>query len=150
MKRILNLVLVLLVGGMSLSSYAAEPKSAQNSVSGHYEMEAGAATGLMEVVQNPGGKITFAGNATWVGTNFGQVNTGNLKRTLELKGNTALYNWGDKDSIKCQLKFVFEKKYLQIEQKGFCGGLNVSFAGKYKRTGPPNMKNMKEIGEISD
>ena len=88
-----------------------------------------------------GGRVRIQGDATWVGNpNTGNVNTGQVDGTFNLQGNKVIYRDADGEDA-CQFTITFARDLLIVtEDNGKCGGLNVSFDGRYKKFGPPKFE----------
>jgi hypothetical protein len=86
------------------------------------------------------GRVRVQGDATWVGNaNTGNVNTGEIEGTFVVQGNKVIYKDADEDA--CQFTITFGRDFLTVTgDNGKCGGLNVSFDGKYKKFGPPKFE----------
>ena len=83
------------------------------------------------------GQVRVAGDSTWVGNEAtGNVNVGNVDGVLPLRGNKLFFKSGDGDD-DCHFTVMFGEDSLVITGDNLqCGGLNVSFDGKYRRVGP--------------
>jgi hypothetical protein len=124
------------------SAQVAVPTAAESPESsafdGHYER-----TGKdvdeaeLDVLQVGPGIIRIKGLATWVGNaETGNVNTGDFSGTAKLDRLKAHFENMD----GCKLDILFHADGLKIENTASaCGGLNVTFDGEYKRTGPPKL-----------
>jgi hypothetical protein len=87
------------------------------------------------------GRVRVQGDATWVGNaKTGNVNVGQIDGTFTLQGNKIMYKDGDGE-YDCRLVVSFERDFLVVtDDAGNCGGINVSFNGKYKKFGPPKFE----------
>lgn len=87
------------------------------------------------------GRIRVQGDATWVGNrDTGNVNVGQIDGAFALKDKKVIYKAGDGE-YDCRLTITFDGGFLTVTQdNGKCGGINVSFNGKYKRFGPPRFE----------
>ena len=83
------------------------------------------------------GQVRVAGDSSWVGNETtGNVNVGNVDGIFALQGNKLFFKGGDGDD-DCQFTIMFGGDSLQIREDNLkCGGLNVSFDGRYRRVGP--------------
>jgi hypothetical protein len=78
--------------------------------------------------------LRFAGSATW-NNGLGSLHTGEVEGVVPLgAGRRAVYR--DEDGA-CSLTLAPGKGVLNARDNGACGGANVTFTGKYRRTGPP-------------
>jgi len=84
------------------------------------------------------GQIRVAGDSTWVGNEAtGNVNIGNVDGIFALQGNKVFFKDGDGDD-DCHFTIMFGGDSLMVTGDNLqCGGLNVSFDGKYRRVGTP-------------
>lgn len=109
---------------------------------GHYE-RIGTGTGTdkaaaeLDVLQVGPGVLRIKGLARWVGNaETGNVNTGEVSGTLKPERLKAHFENAD----GCKLDILFHAEGLKVENTADdCGGLNVTFDGEYKRTGPPKL-----------
>lgn len=87
------------------------------------------------------GRVRVQGDATWVGNpKTGNVNTGQIDGTFALNGDKVIYN-DDGGDQGCRFTMTFTRDLLIVtDDNGNCGGLNVSFDGRYKRFGPPKFE----------
>ena len=87
------------------------------------------------------GGVRVQGDATWVGNaKTGNVNVGQIDGTFTLQGNKVIYKDADGEDA-CRFTITFGRDFLTVtEDNGKCGGLNVSFDGKYKKFGPPKFE----------
>jgi hypothetical protein len=114
---------------------ATEP---QSPFDGHYERTGtGKDTAELDILQVGPGILRIKGLATWVGNpETGNVNTGDFSGTLKPERLKAHFENAD----GCMLDILFQAEGLKIENTDTaCGGLNVTFDGEYKRTGPPEL-----------
>jgi hypothetical protein len=83
------------------------------------------------------GQVRVAGDSTWVGNETtGNVNVGNVDEVFALEGNKLFFKSGDGDD-DCRFTIMFGRESLLVTEDNLkCGGLNVSFDGKYRRVGP--------------
>ncbi|HWT15724.1 MAG TPA: lysozyme inhibitor LprI family protein [Patescibacteria group bacterium] len=86
----------------------------------------------------PDGRVAIEGEALWIGNaETGNVNTGTLEGTHELRGGAIAYRDGD-DDWSCVLTLRFARETLEVDEpRRTCGGMNVSFGGRYFRTTAP-------------
>ena len=84
------------------------------------------------------GQVRVAGDSTWVGNEAtGNVNVGNVDGIFALQGNKLFFKSGEVDD-DCHFTIMFTEGFLLVQGDNLqCGGLNVSFDGKYRRVGPP-------------
>ena len=82
------------------------------------------------------GQVRVAGDSTWVGNEAtGNVNMGNVDGIFALQGNKLFFKDGDGDD-DCRFTIMFGADSLMVTGDNLqCGGLNVSFDGKYRRVG---------------
>jgi hypothetical protein len=87
------------------------------------------------------GRLRVQGDATWVGNAAtGNVNTGQIDGTFTLQGDKVIYK-DDGGEEACRFTMTFARDLLIVtEDNGKCGGLNVSFDGRYKKFGPPRFE----------
>jgi hypothetical protein len=78
------------------------------------------------------GRLFITGKALWFGPNasIGQVNDGAMKGYSNhlAPGSVATF-----DSDGCSAKLELRGGMLEVTNESGCGGLNVTFNGKYKR-----------------
>jgi hypothetical protein len=137
-------------GGHGTGSHATEAPAAHGTVpaaaeapetspfDGHYERTGtGENEASLDVLQVGPGLIRIKGLALWVGNReTGDVNTGDVSGTAPLERLKAHFENQD----DCKLDVLFHADGLKIENTASaCGGLNVTFDGEYKRTGPPKL-----------
>ncbi len=83
--------------------------------------------------------VKIQGDATWVGdAETGQVNVGEISGVFSLEGNSVTYYELLEDAPEdyCKFTLTFGTKSLTVTgDNGQCGGMNVSFNGKYKLKG---------------
>lgn len=124
----------------SFQSPHAEPVSpdateAESPFDGHYERTGtGENEASLDILQVGPGILRIKGLALWVGNaETGNVNIGDISGTVKperLKGH-----FENQDG--CKLDILFHADGLKVENTSTaCGGLNVTFDGEYKRTGP--------------
>lgn len=89
----------------------------------------------IKIKKQQNGKFKVEGSAVWVGDiDSGDVNTGELDGTFMLEGNTIHYADSTAED-SCHLTLVFSKDALHVSGDTiYCGGLNVTFNGDYKKT----------------
>jgi len=85
-------------------------------------------TAKITIIRLRDNKILISGSAYWVGANPGQVNTGEIDGQTAIAVNRAVFDF---DGCKGELSIQGER--LVVESESGCGGLNVSFIGKYTR-----------------
>ena len=87
------------------------------------------------------GRVRVQGDATWVGNpDTGNVNTGQIDGTFTLQDNKVIYK-DEGGEYACRFTMTFARDFLIVtEDNGNCGGLNVSFDGRYKKFGPPRFE----------
>jgi hypothetical protein len=84
----------------------------------------------------PDGSIYVTGTAIWSGGN-GNVHDGELDDTAKPVGNRL--EIGDaKEEYACHVVFQLIGGYLLANDSGYCGGVNVSFSGVYRRSAKPS------------
>jgi uncharacterized protein len=99
------------------------------SISGEYDRSSGPISADITILELKNGMVRVTGYAVWVGN--GNVNNGKLNGSFPLKGNKVYYN---KDG--CRLTITFHHNALTISNDNSgCGGLNVTFDGKYRKVG---------------
>lgn len=95
-------------------------------------------TSVLDIWQLKNGGVRVLGNSTWVGNaKTGNVNVGAIDGVYDLKGSKVLVSDGD-DPDDCHFTITFAANALTVTKDNLkCGGLNVSFDGQYRKTGPP-------------
>ena len=83
------------------------------------------------------GQVRVAGDSSWVGNErTGNVNVGSVDGIFALQGSKLFFKAGDGDD-DCRLTITFGADSLLVTEDNLrCGGLNVSFDGKYRKVGP--------------
>lgn len=105
---------------------------------GHYERTGtGKNAATLDILQVGPGVLRVKGSAQWVGDpQTGNVNVGDISGTLKPERLKAHFENAD----GCKLDILFHAEGLKIQNSSTdCGGLNVTFDGEYKRTGPPEL-----------
>ncbi len=82
------------------------------------------------------GQVRVAGGSSWVGNaRTGNVNVGEVDGIFELQGSKLFFKGSD--GVDCRFTITFDTDYLTVTEDNLqCGGLNVSFDGKYHKVGP--------------
>ncbi len=126
-------------GHISLGPVSAVTESPESSpFDGHYERTGtGKDEATLDIAQVGPDLIRIKGFAEWVGNpETGNVNTGDFIGTAQLAHRKARFENAD----GCKLDVLFQDGGLKVEKtETACGGLNVTFDGEYKRTGPPQL-----------
>jgi hypothetical protein len=80
------------------------------------------------------GRVRIAGDSSWVGNaETGNVNVGSVDGTFELHGNKVFFGSRQGDE-ECRFTITFGAESLTVTEDNLkCGGLNVSFNGKYQK-----------------
>jgi hypothetical protein len=75
-------------------------------------------------------RIFVSGDALWVGQNveMGEVNIAELNGVGVIQAEKAIYNVDE-----CRAILTREIDEVNVESDSICGGLNVTFAGKYRK-----------------
>lgn len=114
----------------------AQVSSAGPTVSGIYERyvhgEPDRHAAQIMVLALKGNRARVLGSAIWVGNPAtGSVHTGEAGGLVQIAGDRALLQ-GD----SCRLAITFAKDALRVDEAtdSSCGGMNVTFAGGYRRT----------------
>jgi hypothetical protein len=83
------------------------------------------------------GQVRVVGDSTWVGNErTGNINVGNVDGIVALQGSKVFFKGGHGDD-DCHFTITFGGDSLLVTEDNLrCGGLNVSFDGKYRRVGP--------------
>jgi len=83
------------------------------------------------------GSVRIKGDSTWVGNvRTGNVNVGDVDGIFPLQGNKLSVKSGE-EAEACRFTITFGVDSLIVSGDNLqCGGLNVSFDGKYRKTGP--------------
>jgi hypothetical protein len=91
--------------------------------------------GLLEVVKQPGGRITFALKAALVlDEAAGDVHTGELAGDVEVRNSEAVYVYDHGENDKCKITMTFGSDGVSLKQEQECGfGLGVDANGTYVR-----------------
>lgn len=109
--------------------------------SGQYEMMAESQhyEGTLNLLLLKNGKVKIQGEALWIGdVENGSAHTGDVDGVADLKDNQIFYGAGGGDD-DCKFTIVLSKDALEVKDDTMnCGGMNVTFDGKYERTGPPS------------
>jgi hypothetical protein len=115
---------------------------AESPFDGHYERTGKQGkkdkdAAALDILQVGPGVLRIKGFAQWVGNaETGNVNTGDISGTLKPERLKAHFENAD----GCKLDILFHAEGLKVENTADdCGGLNVTFDGEYKRTGPPEI-----------
>jgi hypothetical protein len=98
-------------------------------VTGHYENGHGDGISLLYLGN---GMVKLQGEATWEGSYEGQINIGQIGGFGTLKNGAVSFRQGD-DEHACALAIRAVDGGISVDEEGTCGGLNVSFAGDYRR-----------------
>jgi hypothetical protein len=137
-------------GAAIVSSHTNEAPAAETTVpavvetpetsplNGHYERTGeGEDEATLDIAQVGPDLIRIKGFAEWVGNpETGNVNTGDFTGTARLESRKAHFENTD----GCKLDLLFQEGGVKVENTEMdCGGLNVTFDGEYKRTGPPKL-----------
>jgi hypothetical protein len=82
------------------------------------------------------GQVRVAGYSSWVGSiRTGNVNVGQGDGIFKLQGSKLFFKYGDGND--CRFTITFGVDSLTVtEDNGQCGGINVTFDGKYRKVGP--------------
>jgi hypothetical protein len=128
-----NLLLAALALGAAFQIGAAQRSAAPGPVriTGHYRFKSPSAEKSLDAQQLPGGRVKIYLYASWIGdAATGNVNNGEVKATLPLRNNLAVYESG-----QCRITIRFTgKRALVTQSENDCGfGLNVSAEGNYLR-----------------
>jgi hypothetical protein len=83
------------------------------------------------------GQVRVAGDSSWVGNaSTGNVNVGTVDGIFALQDSKLFFKDGDGDD-DCRFTITFGVDSLLVTDDNLrCGGLNVSFDGKYRKVGP--------------
>jgi hypothetical protein len=101
------------------------------SVTGSYRFRSPSAENSLDAQLLPGGKVKIYLYASWIGSAaLGNVHNGELRETLVLKNNVAVYESG-----QCRITIRFSRLQAVVTQnENDCGfGLNVSAGGRYRK-----------------
>jgi hypothetical protein len=84
------------------------------------------------------GELRVKGYSSWVGNaRTGNVNVGEVDGIFELHDSKLFFRYGDVDD-ECRFTITFGADSLTVTDDNLkCGGVNVSFDGKYRKVGPP-------------
>jgi hypothetical protein len=107
-------------------------KIPSTSITGSYSFKRPSAENSLDAQLLPDGKVKIYMYASWIGNAAtGNVNNGEIKTTLPLKNNVAVYESG-----RCRITIRFTGRSAMVTERGNpdCGfGLNVSAAGAYAK-----------------
>jgi hypothetical protein len=112
-------------------------------ISGQYEMAPVSEhyQGTLNLLLTKDGKVRIQGQAFWIGdVANGSAHDAEVDGSADLKDNQILYgaSGGEDD---CKFTIVLAKDALEVKDDTMnCGGMNVTFEGKYDRTGPPSFE----------
>jgi len=83
-------------------------------------------------------RVRIQGDAIWIGNaKTGNVNDGEVDEIFDSRGNKAFSN-SSAGGGGCSFTAMFGARSLTVSDDTMnCGGLNVTFDGKYQRVGPP-------------
>jgi hypothetical protein len=95
-------------------------------------------TSVLDIWRLQDGRVRVLGHSSRVGNaKTGNVNVGEIDGVYDLKGSNVLVTDGDEDD-DCHFTITFAANALTVTKDNLkCGGLNVSFNGQYRKTGPP-------------
>lgn len=88
-------------------------------------------------------QVRIQGEALWVGEGTCDrspcsIHTGDVDGTVKLEGDKANYVESVDNPDSCRFTIQFSNRTITvIDDNGQCGGMNVRFAGDYRRVGPP-------------
>jgi hypothetical protein len=102
---------------------------------GHWlQVDGGESPDFIDIVLSDG-KLIASGEALWFGAKVDgerNVHTGSIDdETLSLDEGTA--SFAAEDEYDCAATFRLVGKYLLVDDNGYCGGMNVTFDGIYRR-----------------
>jgi hypothetical protein len=104
-------------------------RSSSKSVTGSYSFKLPSAENSLDAQLLPNGKVKIYLYASWIGSvSLGNVRNGELRETLPLQNNVAVYESG-----QCRITIRFTGRRAVVTQnENDCGfGLNVSAEGSY-------------------
>lgn len=89
-------------------------------------------TASISVLGLHSGRLFISGSALWYGPNakIGQVNDGEILGRSNPVGADGVATF---DSEGCSAKLALHDNVLEVTEESGCGGLNVTFNGKYRR-----------------
>lgn len=113
-------------------------ESTSMAVSGEYQryngnkLDDASATITVRELKNE--QVDIEGNAIWIGNvETGNINMGELNGSFPIDKNVIHYTDGEEGG--CRLNMTFTKNALVVSNDNMnCGGLNVTFDGKYRKT----------------
>jgi hypothetical protein len=107
-------------------------------ISGTYTRKTGNESAQINISLLPGGKVRVAGMAFWGTQREYGPNIGDLDFTTVLINNHVRYSEKKGKTLTYALDLTFIETGLTAKEEGSSDnfGLNVSFAGDYKKTGP--------------
>ncbi len=115
---------------ISLSTYAVNDPAFE----GHYERydngQLDTNTAYIDLIKLESNKYNLSGTSVWIGnSSHGLVNIGEIDGVVTSDGNQMNY-----DVDGCTLQILLNPNSLVISKDNGCGGLNVSFNGRYVKT----------------
>lgn len=98
-----------------------------NEITGHYEN----GDAYIDVLLLEGDQIQFQGMAFWLNSLNENVHTGEIADIVDLEeGLKAHYS----DEYGCEVSMVFKDETIDVTDNYMCGGMNVTFEGRYQKT----------------
>lgn len=132
LKKLLPVALSLMAAFQLAPAQArTKRKPSRESITGSYSFRHPSAENTLKVQQLPGGNVKIYLYASWIGSvALGNVRNGELRETLALKRNVAVYESG-----QCRITIRFNgRRAIVTQNENDCGfALNVSADGTYIR-----------------
>lgn len=128
LKKLLPAALLLLLAFQFVPAQRKIKPSSSN-ITGNYRFKSQSAENSLEAQQLPGGKVKIYLYASWIGNAaLGNVRNGEIRETLSLKNNIAVYEYGQ---CRITIRFI-GRRALVTQNEDDCGfGLNVLAEGSY-------------------
>ena len=132
MKKLLPASLLLVAAFQLVQAQGrVPPRASAASVTGTYSFQRPDAENTLRARQLPGGRVKIYIYASWIGSvEMGNVRTGEVRATLALRNNVAVYESG-----QCRITIRFTRRRAIVTQnENDCDfGLNVLATGSYTK-----------------
>lgn len=134
-KRLVPAALLLLLS-FQLAPAQRKAYRAPGNVTGSYRYRSPSAENSLDALKLPGGKVKIYLYASWIGNAaLGNVRNGEVRATLPLKNNVAVYESGQ---CRITIRFAGRRAFVTQNENDCDFGLNVWAEGSYrKRTSRP-------------
>jgi hypothetical protein len=130
LQRLIPAALLLLVA-FQLVPAQRKLKPPRDGITGNYRFRSPSAENSLDAQRLPGGKVKIYLYASWIGNAaMGNVRNGEIRETLSLKNNVAVYESG-----QCRITILFTgRRAIVTQSEDDCGfGLNVLADGSYRK-----------------